>query len=255
MYKRPLPRILQEMNSVEVETFLASEAPVFLPLGTLEVHGRHLPVGTDTLCASKIAEDLSRIFDGAVAPSIGYGITHSLVQTSPGSHFPQDIYEQFVELVITNLHAQGFKTIVVINGHGGNMDALKNIARRVTKRLRIGLSVIHWWMLSTPLVEKCFSDKPGGHAAIEETAAMLHYCPTLVDPDNFNEKEDTYVPNNGIWMYPPPGEVLISEYGKGLPNFNCGTASDFMEAVLEDISSRLNAWLRSFNRIKGGQRP
>ena len=255
MSSRPLPRFIQEMNSVEIENLLASEAPIFLPIGTLEAHGRHLPVGTDTLCAGKICEELSIDFDGAVAPAIGYGITNSLVQTSPGSYFPEDIYDKFIELVIHGLYSQGFKTIVIINGHGGNMDSLKRVARKLTKMVPIGLSVIHWWMLSTKFVEQTFNDKPGGHAAIEETAAMLHFYPTLVTPDNFEEKNDTYTPDNGIWLYPPPGEVLIKEYGKGLPNFDCGKATAFMEKVLEDISDRLKVWVNSFNRIKGGLRP
>ena len=255
MCNRPLPKFSQEMNSVEVESFLASEAPLFLPIGTLEAHGRHLPVGTDTLCASKISEELSISFEGVVAPAIGYGITNSLVQTSPGSCFPEDIYEPYIETIIRGLHSQGFKTIVIINGHGGNMESLKKVARKMTRSINIGLSVIHWWMLSTKFVEPTFNDKPGGHAAIEETAAMLHFYPTLVTPDNFDKKNDSYTPDNGIWLYPPPGEVLIKEYDKGLPNFDCGKAADFMEKVIDKITCKLRVWMNSFNRIKGGLRP
>jgi len=243
------------MNSIEVESFLASEAPLFLPIGTLEAHGRHLPVGTDTLCAGKISEELSINFEGAIAPAIGYGITNVLVQTSPGSHFSENVYEQYLETIIRGFHSQGFKTIIIINGHGGNMEPLKKVARRVTSSINVGLSVIHWWMLSTKFVKPIFNDEPGGHAAIEETAAMLHFYPTLVNPDNFDKKSDSYTPDNGIWLYPPPGEVLIKEYGKGLPNFDCGKASEFMENVVEDITTKLKVWMNSFNRIKGGLRP
>jgi creatinine amidohydrolase/Fe(II)-dependent formamide hydrolase-like protein len=76
---------LKELNTVQVEALLQREAPLFIPMGTLEPHGRHLPVGTDTLCAEKVAEHLSIAFDGVIAPSFEYGLTNVFLQTSPSS--------------------------------------------------------------------------------------------------------------------------------------------------------------------------
>jgi len=83
---------LKNLNTLEVEQLLSREAPLFLPIGTLEAHGRHLPVGTDTLCAEKIAERLSISLDAAIAPSLEYGITNVLAQTSPASFFSEELF-------------------------------------------------------------------------------------------------------------------------------------------------------------------
>ena len=252
---RPLARFIKFMNSVEIESLLAREAPLFLPIGTIEVHGRHLPVGTDTICAEKIAEELSIDLDGAVAPSFEYGLTNTLAQTSPGSFFPEEMFEKFIEQIIENFYKQGFKTIIIINGHGGNCTALKRVVRRISQRQPIAISVINWWMLAEKFVEPIFNTSPGGHAAIEETSVMLHFYPTFVDPDNYDPASDDYVPDDGILLYPPPGEVLLHQPGKGQPMFDCGKASDFVKLLLADLNSSLSHWLNSLKRLQGGLRP
>lgn len=255
MTTRPLPLLIKQLNSIEVESLLAREAPLFLPIGTIEPHGRHLPVGTDTLCAEKIAEELSIDLSGVVAPSIEYGVTNSLAQTAPSSFFDEDFFEQYVTHVLEAYFKHGFKCIIIINGHGGNMEPLKRCARKFIRRQAVALSVINWWKLSEQFVEPTFNTRPGGHAAVEETAAMLHFCPTMVVPDNYNSANDDYVAHNGIWMYPPPGEVIIDEAGQGQPSFDCGKAATFMELTIADIRERLNHWLVAVNRITGGLRP
>ncbi len=77
----------------------------------------------------------------------------------------------------------------------------------------------------------------------------------MVVPDNYNSANDDYVAHNGIWMYPPPGEVIIDEAGQGQPCFDCGKAATFMELTIADIRERLNHWLVAVNRITGGLRP
>lgn len=252
---KPCARFLKHMNTVQVESLLAAEAPLFLPIGTLEAHGRHLPVGTDTMCAEKIAEVLCLALDGVIAPSIEYGLTNVLAQTSPASFFPEEIFETFVEHVITNFRRQGFKTIIIVNGHGGNREALRRMVRRLSRVEPIALSVINWWLISEKYVERVYSCKPGGHAAVEETSVMLNYFPDLVESANYQSQNDDYVPDDGIWMFPPPGEVLLHQVGQGQPSFDKNKAAEFVKLLTDDLVGRLKRWMRSFSRLKGGLRP
>lgn len=248
-------KFLKNMNTVEVESFLATEGPLFLPIGTLEAHGRHLPVGTDTLCAEKIAEELCKNLSGVVAPSFEYGITNVLAQTSPASFFSEEMFAAFIEKIVDTFFQQGFKTIIIVNGHGGNRDALKKVIRSQSRTHAMALSVINWWVISEQFVEKIFATSPGGHAAVEETAVMYHFFPELVNKENYQSSTDDYVADNGIWLFPPPGEVILHKSGRGQPEFDGDKSAAFVCSLIEDLTNRLTRWLGSFNRIKGGLRP
>lgn len=246
---------LKYMNSSQVETALANESPLLLPIGTLEPHGRHLPVGTDSICAERLAEQISPALSAVIAPTIEYGVTNSLAQTAPSSFFSEELYEQFLSSVVRSFINHGFKTLIIINGHGGNREALKKMSRKIVREKAVALSVVNWWLISEEHVSPVFQGQPGGHAAIEETAAIMHFCPDMVCQSNYSPVSDDSVPNEGIWHYPPPGEVLLKKAGEGQPCFDKSKCDQFMNAVADDIILRLNRWLSATNRIKGGLRP
>ncbi|MDD3376851.1 MAG: creatininase family protein [Candidatus Riflebacteria bacterium] len=249
------PRYLKYMNTIQTESVLKENAPLFIPIGTLEAHGRHLPISTDTICAEKIAEKLCIEVGGVIAPPIEYGLTNVFLQTAPGSFFPEDVFKSYVEHIVRNFRKHGFKTIIIVNGHGGNRDSLKQIIRTIPREEAIALSVINWWILAEKYVERVYGCKPGGHAAVEETAAMLNFYPTLVSPAKYSPNIDDYVPEESLWMYPPPGEVLLQEEGEGRPSFDSDKAEMFISLIISDLSAKIKRWLNSFNRIKGSLRP
>lgn len=246
---------LEEMTTPVVERFLESGDPLFIPVGTLEAHGRHLPVGTDTMCAKGIAAELAEKMGGAVAPAFSYGLTNLLAQTAPASFFPQDIFRAYLETAIKAYIAHGFRKIVIVNGHGGNRDALMHMCRALVRETPVALSVIHWWLLAEEASKEVYG-AVGGHAAAEETAAMLYFHPTLVDPDLYDSANDDFTPNEGMWLYPPPGEVLVYDGNPlGRPNMNCEKAQRFMKSVISKIREILERWLSRITRLKGGLRP
>src|ERR1700732_5006776 len=69
------------------ERVTQSKAPVFLPVGALEQHGPHLPLGTDALLAAAVARTVAERVDGIVAPPINYGYK-SQPKCGGGQHFP-----------------------------------------------------------------------------------------------------------------------------------------------------------------------
>ena len=252
--QKPRTLFLEEMTTVAVERVIAQEQPLFLPIGTLEAHGRHLPVGTDTLCAKGVALELARRFGGVVAPPVSYGLTNLLAQTAPASFFPDDLFRSFVEATVKSFVRHGFKKIIIVNGHGGNRNALMNLARGIVREHSMGLCVIHWWALAEPFAKIVYGGA-GGHAAVEETAAMIVFHPELVDSSLYAPEHDDFAPDDGIWCYPPPGEVLL--YGndpKGRPDFNPVAAKRFMGLVLDNLQQRMERWLKGLKRFKEGLR-
>lgn len=246
---------LDRLTTKYISHFINSGGPLFFPVGTLEAHGRHLPVGTDTLCAEGVAIELARRLGGVCAPPFAYGLTNLLAQTAPGSFYPEEMWGEFIETTLRGFRRHGFRTIIVVNGHGGNRPPLQGVVRRLVRERETALCVVHWWKLAEPAAQRIYGGL-GGHAAVEETAAMVALHPDTVVPAQYVPENDDYQPDEGFWCFPPPGEVLL--YGgdpKGRPDFTPDRARAFLDATLSDIEARLKRWLNALHRLDGGLRP
>jgi len=139
-----------------------------VPLGSVEQHGRHLPLATDTVVAQTVAEAVAPRLDGAVlAPALAYGAS--------GEHegFPGTVSlgtAALTALLVEYGRSAGrwAGRLLVVNGHGGNLDAL----RSAVPLLRTEGRDVAWFPCGVP----------GGdaHAGRTETSLMLHVEPELV---------------------------------------------------------------------------
>ena len=142
------------------------EAPlVVVPLGSLEQHGHHLPLGTDTSVACEVAQAAVTSLDSVLlAPALAYGAS--------GEHegFPGTI--SLGTQALTGLLVEYGRSaclwagrVLIVNGHGGNLDALR---AAVPLRRAEGRDVA-WFPCGVP----------GGdaHAGRTETSLMLHVEP------------------------------------------------------------------------------
>lgn len=103
----------------------AKTRPVIVPIGSTEQHGQHLPIGTDAVLATRVAEDLAERIDGTVLPTLSYGYK-SKPLSGGGPLFPGTIDMNGVTVinqmhdVLSELIADGFTKIVVMNAHFEN---------------------------------------------------------------------------------------------------------------------------------------
>jgi creatinine amidohydrolase len=148
---------------------LSSRPIIAVPIGSLEQHGPHLPLDTDTRIADALAEGLVASFEpGEVL------IGPTLTMSSSGEHaaFPGtlSIGADVVEHLIVELgrSADWSAGVVLINGHGGNA---RPVQRAVNKLLGEGRRVLAWW----PHVRD-----GDAHAGDVETSMMLAIAPALV---------------------------------------------------------------------------
>ena len=140
-----------------------------VPLGSLEQHGPHLPLDTDTRIAGAVTAGLAARCPGiTVAPAVGYGAS--------GEHaaFPGTLlmgHEVLTDLLLELVRsARGaFAGVVFVNAHGGNEEALASLERRVAVE---GGDVLVWRAAT-----------PGGdaHAGRTETSLLLAIDPAAVD--------------------------------------------------------------------------
>ena len=124
----------EKLHPHQLEIILATTSTVFVPLGVLEWHEKHLPFGVDALVAYEICLKVCKKVGGCVLPPTYFGTDTIYEQNGkklrgmnvqagkilPGSVYPLDkaLFYAFVKTIMLNLKNQGFKRIVLVSGHG-----------------------------------------------------------------------------------------------------------------------------------------
>ena len=111
---------LAKMNYLEVEEYLKKSDTIVIPVGSLENHGKHMPLGTDTMIPDKIAELLDAKSDLLIAPTINYGATDDLVGFAGTVSIGTEGLIALLRTICDQLYRYGFRHFMILNGHGGN---------------------------------------------------------------------------------------------------------------------------------------
>lgn len=170
---------LDKMTWKQAEKLFDDKVLAVLPVGSVEQHGPIGPLGTDYLIPEYLAQQLEQRVDVLVLPAIPYGVCpHHM--SFPGTI---NIGHEALLAVITNITASlmqhGIKRFLIINGHGGNSQALETAGLQIYKKGGIA-ALIDWWSLAPELNPSWL----GGHGDGQEASAMMVIKPDWVDKDN-----------------------------------------------------------------------
>lgn len=186
-----------DMSWPEAEARITSGAPVFLPLGATEQHGRHMALNVDVTIPTAIAARAAARVGGLVLPTIAYG-NRSQPKTGGGPGFPGTLnltantFSLVVRDIICELFRQKVRKIVAINGHFENIGptiegielALDAIGRDRSGDLTI-LRIDHWDLVRPETLDRVFPNGYPGieleHASVLETSMMMALRPEFVD--------------------------------------------------------------------------
>jgi creatinine amidohydrolase len=208
---------------------------VLVPFGSLEPHGV-IPNGTDSLAPEAMARDIADRVDALIAPVLNYGITEALKAYPGAVSIPAETYAPFAEALLDNLAANGFKNLVVLNGHGGNTAALNAAATRVANALRVRVLVVNWWTLADDITKSVFKQN-GGHAGNNETAYIQAFLPAAVHPERYKpEMASPNPPPGAYFAVPSPSTILLYEKGQGYPTFDAAQAKDYFRKVNDRVA-------------------
>jgi len=165
----------------EISRLEASErggAVCLLPVGSLEQHGEHLPLGTDSLLVETVAlraAGLARA-DAVVAPTVWTGLSPHHVRLGVTVTLEPELLIELTRQIVHCLRPW-FRDVLILNGHGGNRGWLGSLA------LVEECPCVNYWELVEPsLLSELFPVDLGsiGHAGQAETSAMLAVAPELV---------------------------------------------------------------------------
>ncbi|QLG62086.1 creatininase family protein [Halorarum salinum] len=170
---------LAERTWPELGEYVAEESVAVVPLGSTEQHGPHLPLATDHLIAEALASEAADRAGFLRTPPVRIGVSehhrqfHGTMWVDPGA------FRDYVESLTRNLTYHGVDRVVYVNAHGGNVQHLREVGRRL-RRDRTAYAIEWMWDESIPdLVFDSFAHN-GPHGGPKETAMIQHIAPELV---------------------------------------------------------------------------
>ena len=141
------------------------EHVAIIPIGSIEQHGPHLPISTDSDIVTEVANRLSKKKGYFLLPTLVYGVSF---EHAP--FFNLSIKESTLRTILTDLCSSlltnNIRTIFIINGHHGNQKSIKNLNTKLKKFSKNKLNVI-------PLSYWHFMERDFDHAGFVETSLML----------------------------------------------------------------------------------
>jgi creatinine amidohydrolase len=167
---------------------LSRDTPVVIPIAALEQHGRHMPVFTDSMLLGEVVRRTAERMQGRIllAPLMWLGNSeHHLDFPGTMSANPR-LYLDLLRDMAENFLFHGFRRIVLVNGHGGNIVPAQQAMFELRQKYRsrgdlLLLSATYWTLGGKPQeVDRSFVQNRMGHACEWETSMMLRLAPHLV---------------------------------------------------------------------------
>lgn len=216
------------LTSTEFKQAVKDTGVCVLPLGVIEKHSEHLPLGTDCYISHELACLAAEREPAVVYPSFHFGQIYE-AQCFPGTIniSPRLLMDLFFE-VLDGIARNGFKKIVLYNGHGGNYHLIRFLAQCSLWEQKPYEIYLPERKLTPAGQEEwdALSEAPyGGHAGEYETALMLGLIPELVKQEHIPEQParplnrfdaipDTY---NALWWYGSYPEHYAGDGSKATP--------------------------------------
>ncbi len=164
-----------------------------LPIGCLERHGPHLPLGTDQIAVDEVARLAAEEEPAVVFPSYYFGQI-SEARHCPGTFsLPHDLLLRLLKTVTEEIHRNGFSKILIVNGHGGNSGLLGFLMSWLRQEPREYLTyAVMPWQLEEEDRERAaeMAETQGGHAGEMETSVILYLRPETVHLEDIKDPDD-----------------------------------------------------------------
>lgn len=247
-----------------------SDSTCVLPIGVLEKHGPHAPIGTDLIRAREYAARAVKKEYAVVFPDYFYGQINE-ARHQPGAFaLPERVAWDLLEATCDEIARNGFKKILIINTHGGNWDFMHYFMQTRLEKRRNYAVYLYQSRSGDSEFEKQFAKQSkgdlskGDHAGEMETSEIMYTRPDLVQLNRSNDESGALQNRlnlkniyTAIWWY------------AGYPNHYDGDASSSTTALgkleVEHVTKEIAEVLRTikadqqtlklqnefFDRIKG----
>ena len=209
-----------ELGYVDVREHLKKNDTIMVTMGSLERHGAHCPLGTDSFTAQGVVERAAELCDTLYAPLFPYGYSpHHMGRVNEGTGtitMSGNTYRAVINDIARSLIFHGYNKLLFVTHHGSNSKVIDDVLRRIRYETDC---FVAWFKTPTERNFKLLADlvdgppeeTPGWHAGEIETSTAWAFCPGSVDM-SLAKADKTHAPS---WM----GKNFTKHDGSGFVTF------------------------------------
>ncbi|MGJ4942163.1 creatininase family protein [Bradyrhizobium sp. HKCCYLS1011] len=180
------------LSAERLRALAAQDAIVLLPVASTEQHGPHLPTGVDDFLCSEVcrrtAAELVPDCPVVVAPTVWCGLADHHVAFGGTFTLSLATYYALLRDLCRSILNAGFRRVVIVNGHGGNIQALGTFVGELTRELSAPIAITTYFMEARDVMAEVLEDQDGVmHACEGETSMMMVVDGDLVQADRLGE--------------------------------------------------------------------
>jgi creatinine amidohydrolase len=155
---------ISDANWQQIEAYLKTDDRAILPLGSTEQHAQ-LSLSVDSILSEKVAADAAEPLGIPVFPVVAYGITPYFLAYPGTISLRMETYVRIVRDILDGLKHQGFRRILIVNGHGGNQPAGSLAVEWMADNPGTTVKFHNWWNAPQTLAKVQEIDAVASHAS------------------------------------------------------------------------------------------
>jgi creatinine amidohydrolase len=243
----------------ELEDAAKQDPVVIVPTGSVEQHGPHNPMDVDVIAPLHVAIRAAGAindFPVLVTPPVWTGFAHYNMGFAGTISLRMETYRNLVLDICRSIYANGFKRIILLNGHGGNQAPNSTVKHELSQE-NIFILTLSWWELVSEEMKKLSTSDGGsvGHGGEWETSVQLYLRPELVAGDRMTKDRDLTNP------FSPEVQTFMRGWGafaerRRDTEKGTGTMGDAFAAttekgrvIIELASEKLEKLLREYHEL------
>jgi len=235
--------IIEELTMPEFEEGLKRTRTVYIPFGSVEEHGAHLPLSTDTIHAYEVGKRASQLVPLFVAPPVHYGNCRS-TSCHPGTISIRTVtLKALLKDIVRSMRSQGLRNFIILSGHAGGAHrmSLQDAGEELmSELLDIRMAVVTEYDLAVGEGREIIETADDSHAGEIETSRILQSHPHLVkgtSPEEYPSFPTGIIVRNkrnywpgGVWGNPTKASA---EKGRRLEELVVAKVVDLVRALEE----------------------
>ncbi len=207
--------LLEEITMADFKRAIRKTKTIIVPYGTVEEHGRHLPLSTDTIVMTEVAKSVAERVEVFVAPPVHYGVCTSTGQHPGTIGITPETLRAITLDIVRDGYRKGLRRFILISGHAGGLHigAMREAGERLIEELQgAQIGALSIYDLVWNEIAEIAETRNDSHAGEMETSLILHLAGRLVKgrskeeypklPKPFLAREKVKCWPGGVWGNP-----------------------------------------------------